>query len=47
LYDTATLVQALVSSQQRAVQAVQAASAALARAVEAALPGFICFQCKK
>ena len=38
LYDTDTLVEALVSSQQRAVQAVQAASAALARAVEAALP---------
>jgi len=38
LYDTATLVQALVSSQQRAVQAVEAASAGLARAVEAALP---------
>ena len=38
LYDTDTLVEALVSSQQGAVQAVQAASAALARAVEAALP---------
>ena len=38
LYDTARLVQALVSSQQRAVQAVQAAGEALAQAVDAALP---------
>jgi N-acetylmuramic acid 6-phosphate etherase len=38
LYDTAQLVQALVSSQRRAVQAVDAASAALALAVDASLP---------
>lgn len=38
LYDTDTLVQALVSSQHEAVKAVEAASAGLVRAVEAALP---------
>ncbi|ODU11051.1 MAG: N-acetylmuramic acid 6-phosphate etherase [Rubrivivax sp. SCN 71-131] len=38
LYPTAALVQALAADQQRALQAVQAAAAQLARAVDAALP---------
>ncbi len=38
LYPTGALVQALVDDQQRALQAVQAAAPALARAVDAALP---------